>query len=62
LELGGAFAAGEDQAVAAFEIGGGADLDGFGAECGEHAGVGSEVTLYGKDSDFQSSSRARGNC
>jgi len=29
LELGGAFAAGEDQAVAAFEIGDGADLDGF---------------------------------
>lgn len=29
LELGGAFAAGEDQAVAADEVGDGADFDGF---------------------------------
>ncbi len=62
LELRGAFAAGEDETVAAFEIGGRADFDGFGAEIGEHSGVGGEVTLYSEDSDFQASSRARGNC
>jgi hypothetical protein len=53
LELGGAFAAGEDEAVAALQVGGGADLDGFGAQIGEHSGVGCEVTLDCEDSDFQ---------
>ena len=53
LELRGAFAAGEDEAVAAREIGGRADFDGVGAEIGEHPGVGGEVTLDGEDSDFQ---------
>ncbi len=59
LELCGAFAAGKDQAVAAFEIGGRADLDGVGAEIGEHFCVGGEVALDSEDSDFQASSRAR---
>jgi hypothetical protein len=52
LELGGAFAAGEDEGIAGFEIGDGADFDGVGAEVVEHGGVGVEVTLDGEDSDF----------
>ena len=61
LELRGAFAAGKDQAVAAFEVGGCADFHGVDAEVGEHSRVGGEVTLYRENPDFQSSSRARGN-
>ena len=52
LELRGAFAAGEDEAVAALEIGDGADFDGFRAEFVEHGGVGVEVALDGEDADF----------
>lgn len=47
LELGSGFAAGENEAIAALEIGDGADFDGFGAELVEHFGVGLEVTLDG---------------
>ena len=61
LELRGAFAAGEDEAVAAREIGGRADFDGVGAEIGEHPSMRRKITLYCEDSDFQASSRAREN-
>src|SRR5579871_4469813 len=60
LKLCSAFTAGEDETVAAFQVGGGADLDGFSAEIGEHLGVRSKITLYRKDSDFQSRLRVDG--
>ena len=59
LELRGAFTAGKDQAVAAFEIGNRAHFNRFSAEIGEHFCVGREVTLYREYSDSQSCSRAR---
>jgi len=43
LELGGGFAAWKDEAVAASEVGDGADFDGVGAELVEDFGVGVEV-------------------
>lgn len=52
LELRGAFAAGENKAVAAVEIRDGADFDGGGTERVEHGGVGLEITLDGEDADF----------
>jgi len=53
LELRGAFAAGEDEAVATLEVGDGADFDGVGAELMEHGGVGCEVALNGENADFE---------
>jgi len=47
LELRGAFAAGENQAIAAVKIGNGADFDGLRTEFLEHGGVSLEVTLNG---------------
>ncbi len=52
LELRGAFAAGENEAVAAVEIGDGADFDGLCAEFVKHGGVGVEVALDGQDANF----------
>jgi hypothetical protein len=52
LELGGGFAAGEDQTVAGFEVGNGADFDGVCAELAKAGGVCGEVTLDGEDTDF----------
>lgn len=52
LELRGAFAAGEDEAIAAIEIGDGTDFHGVGAELVKHGGVGLEVTLDGENADF----------
>lgn len=52
LELRGAFAAREDQAVAAREVSDSADFDGVYAELVEHGGVRLEVTLDSEDADF----------
>lgn len=52
LELRGTLAAGEDETVAALEVGDGADLDGVHAELLEHGGVGFEITLDGENADF----------
>ena len=53
LQLRGAFAAGEDEAIALSELRGRAHFDGFGAELMKHGGVGGEVALDGEDADFQ---------
>ena len=55
LELGCAFAAREDEAVAALEVGDGADLDGVRTELVQHGGVGIEITLNSKNADFHGS-------
>ena len=52
LQLRGGFAAGEDEAVAGFEIVDGADLDGVRVEGLQSGGVGGEVTLDSEDADF----------
>ena len=52
LKLGGGFASGKDKAVAAVEIGDGADFDRRSAEFAEAGGVGGEVTLNSEDTDF----------
>jgi hypothetical protein len=52
LELGGGFAAGQDQAVTRLEVGDGADFDSVGAEFAKAGGVSGEVTLYGEDTDL----------
>jgi hypothetical protein len=52
LELGGGFAAGEDQTVARVELGNRADFDGVCAEFAKAGGVCGEVTLDGKNTDF----------
>jgi hypothetical protein len=52
LKLRGAFAAGQDEAAAAMEIGDSADFDGVRAELVEHGGMGLEVTLDGENADF----------
>jgi hypothetical protein len=52
LELRGAFATREDEAVATPEVGDGANFDGFGAEFVKPGGVGGEVSLDGEDADF----------
>jgi hypothetical protein len=55
LELGCAFAAGKDEAVAVLKVGDGADLDGVRSELVEHSGVRLEITLNGENADFHGS-------
>jgi hypothetical protein len=52
LELRGAFAAREDEAIAAIEVDDCADFDGVDAELVEHGGVGLEISLDGEYADF----------
>jgi len=52
LQLGGRFAAGQDEAVATIEIGDGAHLDGGCSEFAEASGVSFEITLNSKNTDF----------
>lgn len=52
LELGGAFAAGENEAIAASELRRRANLEGFGAKLAEHGSMSGEVALDGEDADF----------
>jgi len=52
LELGGGFATGENESVAAAEVGNRADFEGSGAERAQHLSMCGEVALHGQDSDF----------
>ena len=52
LELGGGFAAGENEAIAGLDIGDGANFNGRRSEFAEAGGVRGEVTLDGEDTDF----------
>ncbi len=53
LKLRCALAAGKNQTIAVFKVDDGAHLNGIGVEAPEHRGVGLEITLNGKNSDFQ---------
>jgi len=62
LELGGGFAAREDERVAGVEVGDGADFDGLGAEFTKPDGVCGEVALDGEDADFGFGSKEHSVC